>query len=541
MSLTIGRLVARYKVPLKLQPSVQLIDGRSVGPLVSELRRLTPKVQQSSAQILRIRRLTVRLQLSSKELEDGLLEKLWAEALVREIGRAIAGGANTSFVEIVRAKDRADWLAQVISEVLSGGAVHRWQCQEFHEILGGPPPEVVLALFAAAPSEIVRTLLAFETRMLERLFSVFDDTSLARLFSMLEQAIGVRLIPISIEDLLTVGRLVSTHLLGRLSSPLGNRRHALHLFLALAREGVSAEWPPTKVIDVLGCLTRLLELNWAGDPDIRRLGWGDKALGERTNPPMHPPVLKNLDDLSRELAGKDATAVPSGRFAELTRLLAELQPIVPLGAAQNSMRSSRFATSECAGLFLLVSVLNEQRWAERLLRPSLGARYGSRLITYSLAGLALAVLNRFSESVDKIDPGLALFAGWLEEPDLGGLRRFFASESSQTRRELLIQLLEGAENDRYPDSWAGCFDCLAARVIHEFTRRIRGFSRSRRSFAVKSFFALPGRIRVEETRLIVTLAASPFNVVLHLSGTDDPVESVDWLGGRRIEFQVEGL
>ena len=57
---------------------------------------------------------------------------------------------------------------------------------------------------------------------------------------------------------------------------------------------------------------------------------------------------------------------------------------------------------------------------------------------------------------------------------------------------------------------------------------------------VKNFVALPGRIRIEETRLVVVFTSSPLHVVLHLSGLDDPVEAVGWLGGRRIAFQTEG-
>ena len=84
-------------------------------------------------------------------------------------------------------------------------------------------------------------------------------------------------------------------------------------------------------------------------------------------------------------------------------------------------------------------------------------------------------------------------------------------------------------------------DSLATHLIREFTGRIRGFGRSSRSFVVKNFLALPGRIRVEETRLSIDFASSPLNAVIHLSRLDDPVEQVSWLAGRRIEFEPYGL
>ena len=86
-----------------------------------------------------------------------------------------------------------------------------------------------------------------------------------------------------------------------------------------------------------------------------------------------------------------------------------------------------------------------------------------------------------------------------------------------------------------------CFDRLANHLIREFAGSIRGFGRSSRSFVVKNFLALPGRIRVEETLLSVVFTSSPLNAVLHLSRLDDPVEEVAWLGGRRIEFEPYGL
>jgi hypothetical protein len=58
---------------------------------------------------------------------------------------------------------------------------------------------------------------------------------------------------------------------------------------------------------------------------------------------------------------------------------------------------------------------------------------------------------------------------------------------------------------------------------------------------VKNFVALPGRIRIEEKRLVVIFDSSPLHIVFHLSGLDDPVEAASWLGGRRIEFQAEGF
>jgi hypothetical protein len=46
---------------------------------------------------------------------------------------------------------------------------------------------------------------------------------------------------------------------------------------------------------------------------------------------------------------------------------------------------------------------------------------------------------------------------------------------------------------------------------------------------------------IDDERIHVTLQPNPFHVALHLSGVDEPVDSVTWLDNRRLQFQLEGL
>lgn len=226
---------------------------------------------------------------------------------------------------------------------------------------------------------------------------------------------------------------------------------------------------------------------------------------------------------------------------EMAELLEKLTPTV--AGNQNRARTSdrSLISTSCAGLFFLIRILDRLKWIDRLTQSGLEAEYGSRILIHTLAGLAVAVLNRFDEQPRHLDAGLALFCGWLDEPDLTGFRHFFASEPSKKRHGILTALLEDETTRGSSESWQACFEALAARVIREFTGRIRGFGRASRSYVLKNFIALPGRICIDETRLEVLVAASPFNLVLHLSGMDCPIETVSWLGGRRVEFQLDGL
>jgi hypothetical protein len=208
---------------------------------------------------------------------------------------------------------------------------------------------------------------------------------------------------------------------------------------------------------------------------------------------------------------------------------------------QGQLTKFRSISTDCAGLFLLISIVERLGWADRLARLSFGAANGPRLLTYTLAGLGSEILGRFDEMLAHIDPGLALFSGWAEAPDLAGLRRFFASEPAQTRRNLLVELVGDNVTEEDSIHWQACFACLANHLVRSFAGHIRGFGRSSRSFVVKNFLALPGRIRMEETRLSIIFTSCPLNAVLHLSRLDDPVEGVAWLGGRRIEFEPYAL
>ena len=46
---------------------------------------------------------------------------------------------------------------------------------------------------------------------------------------------------------------------------------------------------------------------------------------------------------------------------------------------------------------------------------------------------------------------------------------------------------------------------------------------------------------MSERVVSVVLAPSPYHVSLHISGMDDPLPSVSWMGGRRLEFHLQGL
>jgi hypothetical protein len=58
---------------------------------------------------------------------------------------------------------------------------------------------------------------------------------------------------------------------------------------------------------------------------------------------------------------------------------------------------------------------------------------------------------------------------------------------------------------------------------------------------VRMFLERPGRIGRSENRIHAVLDPSPYHVVLHIAGLDEPVHRVSWMGDRRLEFEVGDL
>lgn len=548
MSLMIERLVTRCQAPRRLKLDGALVDRVAHEQFPSECaRRLQPRWPGHGG-VCRIRRLPVRLTVSLADLNDTRLPQLWAAAFARAMTEALARPAGSGPVEVVRAENRVEWLAKFIHDLLNGNASGRWEYQEFQEYFELSIRDAVLAVLNQQPSEIVSVLVALEARgALDRLLALFDEIALEQLFVASARAMGVDRTGLSITDMLTVGRLALAQCGPRSGLALRSRQFALKLFLILRRESglqASDTWSPRRVLYALMSLAALAQLIRSAEVSEWSHELSAASLAEYIKEPLHPVVLEVLEEVRNLVQTKRrssrAKAGVSSTLTELTHLIAELRPLVSITGNHNN--DIRWMSSDCAGLFLLIGVLNKLGWPERILRSSLGSAHGPRAVTYVFAGLGLALLGRFDDAPERIDPGLALFAGWVGDPDLGGLRRFFASGSAADRLAVLTELDEGTEGTaEATESWSTTFDYLAERVVCEFTRRVRGFRQASRSFVVKSFFAIPGRIGVKEKRMVVQLAPSPFHVALHISSMDESVESVSWLDGRRLAFHLEGM
>jgi hypothetical protein len=578
VTLTIERLVTHCTVPRQLPAVRAVIDEVTRQRFAPECERPLRGSLAAGGEIVRIRRLAVQVNIPLRNFKADVLTAAWVAAFIRELFSALAHPSGTGRFEIMRFSSRAEFVAAAIRDLLSGVAAGSWEYAEFRTLFKLSTGEAVLALLEKEVLEIIPTLQTLERwGLLDRLFTLWNSGDLDRLFVRIDSISGVQDDILDIDDLIEAASLllsnrsllsstVALHRENFLGIPdPGQRKLALELFLYQTRE---LNWKntrlasPRKISHALSALNVFLhfcESSRAGGWQVVLLGrtipepivgsgegselarasmWRQRLLArlfpEAINKWPDFVFSKSFDEVCKAIT----TANNEGR-RKLIAVLEEL--LAAKGSAQGQLLADelKWISTDCAGLFFLIPILDRLQWSDRLLRFSAEEARGHRFVTYILAGLGLAILDRFSEEPGTFDPGLGLFAGWLNEPDLSGLNRFFAAEPVQTRRELLTSLKQQTEPNG-PD-WRECFDLLASHVVREFAKRIRGFGRSSRGFIVKNFIALPGRICVGEMRLVVVVASSPFNSVLHLCGMDDPMEAVNWLNGRRIEFQLEGL
>jgi len=582
--ITIDRLVVRGRIPRRSNLDRTLIDRITREEFAvecsSQLRRPWP-VQ---ARVARIRQLRVRVSLPFSQLQPDAFVKAWGAAFLRELFASLAHPHNT---DVVQFQSRAEYVAATIRNLLNGPAGQRWAYEEFEPLFDTSVAEAVLRLFRREQAQIVPILLILEDwSLLDHLLALWDEAGLEQFLIVIAGRNGAK--RPAIEDLIRACQLVLECHPGEVELAAGSSliqgRIALKLFLSAARrtDGKSATLPGTifQALRILRALINLFRtttnslrsLKDLGGPARDSISPSEIRLGSAVDIRNPIPVGSDEVDLLNEFWGRIARASDSCRaaFADVLhrltfatssasqrRQLAELGNVIAAGSsekpaalaalladltsAQSHGRESKLISTNWAGLFLLVRVLDKLGWEDHLTRSSLGATYGPRLMTYTLAGIATAILGRFHEEPAYFDPGIALFSGWLGAPDLHSFRAFFAAGSAETRQAFLGRLLTQATAIEYSATWQTCFDALGNYVIREFTEQIRCFGKPSRSFVVKNFVALPGRILIEENRLVVMFTSSPLHVVIHLSGLDYPIDPVGWLGWRRIEFQADGF
>jgi hypothetical protein len=541
MSITIGKFVSRFSVPRRAQVSSDFVDRLIRRNFVLECSQQLRHLPAPPAQVIRIRRLALKVRITAGKLDE---EKV-AAVLAAEFLRLLLARLKSSVTErdqIVVSSTRTEWLAKFISDLVSGSAATRWEYDEFADLIQLGTAEAVVTVLQREPAELVPVLLLLDAEgRLEQLLLLLGDLALEQLFVSIATTSGESYTEPAVDDLLTVGALATSH--STVKGILATRRRALRLFLALSKLNQftgGRGWTPRRILHLLMTLDVLVETTPAREPAMWLKQLSPEAL-QQSGRSLNPVVLALLEQVC-SLASQAGDQVHDHKLTSLTQVLDELTPFT------NEKRAARgkdysWLSSDCAGLLLLVSLLDRLGWPLRILQTSLGLTHGPRAITFCLAGLGLRLMGHSLEA-NRLEPGICVFAGWTEpaSADLASYRAFLSFVSDAERLELLkaLDLAKEIDIDACRD-WETTFDCLAAGLTREFAERVRGFRKAAAAYVIKTFFRQPGRICIEDKRILVILQNNPFHIALHISGMDESVESVSWLGHRRLDFQLEGL
>jgi hypothetical protein len=311
---------------------------------------------------------------------------------------------------------------------------------------------------------------------------------------------------------------------------LESRRLALRIFVTSA---ATERRMPRAIHHALLALTQILR-----QPD--RFGSRGALAGDASRD-LAPMFTERLP-ASVEAVLRDLAQAPGRRFADqLKDALSgpRLQLLERAAGAMQAEVAPAWIESASAGLMLLVRAL--LRTGLHRLEPGIAPDpwQAGRLRQSFIAGIGAAVLGTTLGDEEGLDPVVALFAGVQGAADSKGMRQMLESMDPVVRRAWLSSCLPRGANDDL--DWPAAFDLLAARLISEFASLVRGFRDAPRASIVRQFVRTRGRIEVTEGVVRVVLDAHPLHVALHVSGVDSALESIDWMGGRDIEFRLAGL
>jgi len=561
MTLRVAQFETTCHVPPRHRGAADIVDRLARGHFARDLgEHLGPSLAREPA-IVRIRRLALRVIIPASELNEGALSLKWRQAFGKALFTALAYPTGAGSFEVFRAESAASFIASAIRDLLEGTATTKWHYAEFEEIFRLGSTQAALALICEWPRQSLAVLLELAQHgVLGRVLARFDDLALERLFALLARPADNKTEPVSVADLIATARLALAHLPEKVTA-LRARSYALSLFV----ESHRAHQPvrsPRALFHALLALAVLLneEAFWPGIPHAEL--WAERLpssvtailetigrqIREQIQPPYSlmktpgspavwggPPHLPSMETPGRPPLLGGTTWL---RLAELDRFLTSLRMELKVPPPSDGPAEARWISSEWCGIFFLVSTLIRLGWIPAWTQL---AELQPGGVACLVTGLALAIIEKFDVAVPALDPGVALFAGYLGDPDMAHLRRVFQEFPGEVRLQVLQAALPHEAVGNAAETWEGTFERLAGTLLRDFASRVRGFRQSTRQGVVRSFIARPGRIRIEPERVVVFPGHSPFHVALHLSGIDAPVEAVSWLGGCRIEFELGDL
>jgi len=512
MILTVHKLQTHCRSPKGCDGAGALVDEVSRGPLVAELgAQLGPSLDRLPA-VVRMRGLRVKVKVPAKRLNAQTLAGDWAREFSLALHRALAYPDGEGLSAVRRYPTRAAYNAALLQYLLTEGVSPTWEFPELEAWMGCGAAQAAHEFMLRDPEQIAETVSELARRnWLEPLLSSWNELQMEQLMQVvarLESTTG----GLTIESLTEVGRAAGT--VGGLNpqGSMASRWQAVRLWSRLSgRFSLRAIWHGLRLL--LQCLER---------PGL--LASGDTSLLADAVP--FPEWCETIVRAAAARRNSTLIGENGGAPHSFDSLLADLRRLV--SSAVTPGQAGRWVRSDCCGVLLLLSTVRRMGlW--RLVEEAEFVKFGGpRAFSFLLVAVGMKLLGEWDPE-GPIDPAVELFAGIFSAVDRTGLKQFFAAEAP-----VVADLIHGG-------SWAEVLENLATEISREFAKQVRGFRQALQETVVKQFVRVPGRVLVEEQRLLVVLDANPWAVALHISGADEALEGVEWLGRRPVEFVLEGL
>jgi len=523
---------------------------------------LGARLPEDDESIWFVRRLDVHVTTQLDDLDEAAVANTWARATADALSRSLA----TESDNVVRFRNRAELLAQLVLDLADGRAANRWYfATSFYGTLVVQAAGIAIreALLSDIPSGLKALGNVYEARGLERVIGTLEESDATALLDAwtAETPPGEDALPLALAAARTVHPLLALE-------PAHRERDAVILVVAAVHSfTAAAPFPP--VAGARGAI--------------------DLALQFRTRSGVEEAPATRLSTLARE----DPTVA-----AEAALLFAPLEPVTTLLAVVSEPPSRAGAASRYAGGFLLLESLAELvlpdgraralalaralagEHAEAVLQdplilfaagckgttleagpePPLESGLVERLVQIGRAKLRHVVAELIPGEPPLLVVRDAMRDAWLAirpaEDDVSAqvaalMEELGSPEALLTRgigTKLPIRAFrEGDELPTSFDDWlrnarpaAGELEALglgpdyatalvAHAVLRGFAGRLAGFGWSAAAYLRRTFLDGVGTVAAKDGGILVDLPASPLGIVLRMAGFDNRTVTVPWL------------
>lgn len=517
MTLSINKLNTHCRFPKGSERFRGVAEDAARGPLASELRaQLGPSLDRLPP-VVRLNELRVKVKIPARNLNAFTLANEWARAFTLALHQSLARPPGDGATYSRRYESEIAYKAALLCHIIRNGVCSSWEFPELARWLGHSASGALVGILLSDRKNIAGAIAELQhAGLVERLLALCDESALEDVMLALGPE-SETAAPMTLEALIEIGSAacIVGGVFGRWT--LSSRRQAIRLW---ARTGCRV--PLQSLWHGLRLLQKLLEI-----PSLLTSFDCTLLVDSTPFPSWCDRLVIQAAHTSRETKRPKQLSSP---HAELLAVLEALRPLVPSAANSASVHSSAsWIVSDSAGILLLLSIarrLDLWRFAHT---PEFIKFGGPRALSFLLAGIGMNLLGPWNRMAS-VEPAVATFAGILEQPDIQGMQQFFSSANVDAVRDLVRA-----------KTWAETLDAAASVMAHTFAALVRGFRTASRESIVRQFIRVPGRILIEESRVLVVLAPNPWAVALRLSGMDDRLPRIEWLDYRSVEFVLEGL